>query len=240
MTDIPLTRQGLIETLTHVEKLLNGLTSWVRAKQEPLTIDDLKVVTVYPLHMMGLLPHFDLTVEVSDWVPSGLIDARGTNIWTDQSTITLLVNPSDTEYDMTGEDPRNKLRWSLTLSTIFDALSHELIHVYQNLRRRERGVTSYQRNPSVREVACIGYEDEDENGLYLCKPDEVDAYAYNAASQIYRQCRSLAESIDFLRRRDKDKWIETLAFFFKHIRRDSSLAHRFWTKVTRYLVDKYQ
>jgi hypothetical protein len=80
----------------------------------------------------------------------------------------LVTNPNDTHLILDQD------LWNLFVNRLADSLAHELIHMYQ-ARSRNFLFVEYQRH---RTIAL------DENLVYLSDPDEIDAYAYNIATEL--------------------------------------------------------
>ena len=80
----------------------------------------------------------------------------------------IVTNPNDDQFIL------DKPLWDLFVNRLADSLAHELIHMYQS-RTREF-------IPVEHRVYRKSYIDE--NLVYLSDPDEVDAYAYNIATEL--------------------------------------------------------
>jgi len=80
----------------------------------------------------------------------------------------MVTNPND-DYIILGQE-----EWTLFVTRLADSLAHELIHMRQTRARDFLFVEHKARkNTTV-----------DENLLYLSDPDEIDAYAYNIATEL--------------------------------------------------------
>ena len=80
----------------------------------------------------------------------------------------LVTNPNDSHLIL-DED-----LWNLFVNRLADSLAHELIHMYQARARNFLFVEHRQH----RTIAL------DDNLIYLSDPDEIDAYAYNIATEL--------------------------------------------------------
>ena len=87
-----------------------------------------------------------------------------------KSSIELIIvtNPNDDQFIL------DKPLWDLFVNRLADSLAHELIHMHQS---RTRDFIPVEHK--VHRKAYI-----DENLVYLSDPDEVDAYAYNIATEL--------------------------------------------------------
>lgn len=80
----------------------------------------------------------------------------------------LVTNPNDTHLIL------DKDLWDLFVNRLADSLAHELIHMYQ-ARARNFLFVEHQARRNIQ---------IDENLIYLSDPDEIDAYAYNIATEL--------------------------------------------------------
>lgn len=80
----------------------------------------------------------------------------------------IVTNPNDNEFIL------DKPLWDLFVTRLADSLAHELIHMDQS---RTRDFIPVEHK--VYRKSCL-----DENLAYLSDPDEVDAYAYNIATEL--------------------------------------------------------
>jgi hypothetical protein len=80
----------------------------------------------------------------------------------------IVTNPSDHQFIL------DKPLWDLFVNRLADSLAHEMIHMHQS-RTRDFITVDYK----VPYTAHL-----DENLVYLSDPDEVDAYAYNIATEL--------------------------------------------------------
>ena len=87
-----------------------------------------------------------------------------------KSSIELIIvtNPTDDQFIL------DKPLWDLFVNRLADSLAHELIHMHQS---RTRDFIPVEHK--VHRKAFI-----DENLVYLSDPDEIDAYAYNIATEL--------------------------------------------------------
>ena len=82
--------------------------------------------------------------------------------------VVLVTNPNDKHLILDEE------LWELFVRRLADSLAHELIHMYQARARDFLHVEHRARhNASL-----------DENLVYLSNPDEIDAYAFNIATEL--------------------------------------------------------
>ena len=82
--------------------------------------------------------------------------------------LVFVTNPND-EYLILDEE-----LWTLLVNRLADSLAHELIHMRQSRDREFLFVEHH----SKRKIAI------DENLVYLSDPDEIDAYAFNIATEL--------------------------------------------------------
>ena len=80
----------------------------------------------------------------------------------------LVTNPNDKHLILDDE------LWNLFVNRLADSLAHELIHMYQARARN----FLYVEHQARRNIQI------DENLVYLSDPDEIDAYAYNIATEL--------------------------------------------------------
>jgi pyrimidine operon attenuation protein/uracil phosphoribosyltransferase len=80
----------------------------------------------------------------------------------------LVTNPNDSHLILDDD------LWNLFVNRLADSLAHELIHMFQARSRNFLFVEHRQH----RTIAL------DENLVYLSDPDEIDAYAYNIATEL--------------------------------------------------------
>ena len=92
----------------------------------------------------------------------------------------LVTNPNDSHLIL-DED-----LWNLFVNRLADSLAHELIHMFQARSRNFLFVEHRQH----RTIAL------DENLVYLSDPDEIDAYAYNIATELREHPNPLSKLIN--------------------------------------------
>ena len=80
----------------------------------------------------------------------------------------LVTNPNDKHLILDNE------LWELFVNRLADSLAHELIHMYQARARN----FLYVEHQARRNIQI------DDNLVYLSDPDEIDAYAYNIATEL--------------------------------------------------------
>ena len=194
---------------------------------------DILVNCVFPLHIMNISHEVFFHEKEDHYVPQGTVDFYGYfGDYDNKIHIDIVFNPNDTEYYW------NFPLWAYIRSIYIDTLCHEFMHLNQYEKRLLNGITTTQRNPSFKEFKSIEQDDEFENGLYLIKPDEVEAHAYNFASQLFRRYRNIEESLEALRKCDFDN-IEIYDFYSKYIKKNSYIFKRLLKKTTWYLIHKY-
>jgi hypothetical protein len=82
--------------------------------------------------------------------------------------LVLVTNPNDKHLIL------DQGGWDLFVNRLADTLAHELIHMRQS---RSRDFLEIEQSLNRRTVV-------DENLAYLSNPDEIDAYAYNIATEL--------------------------------------------------------
>ena len=92
----------------------------------------------------------------------------------------LVTNPNDSHLIL------DQSLWQLFLNRLADSLDHELIHMYQARSREFLHVENRARR---------GLE-IDENLAYLSDLDEIDAYAYNIATELREHANPLSKLIN--------------------------------------------
>jgi hypothetical protein len=92
----------------------------------------------------------------------------------------LVTNPNDSHLILDDE------LWDLFVNRLADSLAHELIHMYQ-ARSRNFLFVEHRRH---RTIAL------DENLVYLSDPDEIDAYAYNIATELREHPNPLSKILN--------------------------------------------
>jgi len=92
----------------------------------------------------------------------------------------LVTNPNDTHLILDQE------LWDLFVNRLADSLAHELIHMYQ---ARSRNFL-YVEHQARRNIQI------DDNLVYLSDPDEIDAYAYNIATELREHPNPLSKLIN--------------------------------------------
>jgi hypothetical protein len=80
----------------------------------------------------------------------------------------LVTNPNDSHLILDDN------LWNLFVNRLADSLAHELIHMFQ-ARSRNFLFVEHRRHRTIT---------LDENLVYLSDPDEIDAYAYNIATEL--------------------------------------------------------
>lgn len=109
-----------------------------------------------------------LEVEASEVNINAFYDAERDERKKISIELVFVTNPND-DYLILDED-----LWTLLVNRLADSLAHELIHMRQ---ARDRDFLSVDHR-SKRNIAI------DENLVYLSDPDEIDAYAYNIATEL--------------------------------------------------------
>ena len=89
----------------------------------------------------------------------------------------LVTNPNDSHLILDDD------LWNLFVNRLADSLAHELIHMFQ-ARSRNFLFVEHRRH---RTIAL------DENLVYLSDPDEIDAYAYNIATELREHLNPLSK-----------------------------------------------
>ena len=92
----------------------------------------------------------------------------------------LVTNPNDIHLILDRE------LWELFVNRLADSLAHELIHMYQ-ARARNFVYVEHQARRNIQ---------LDENLVYLSDPDEIDAYAYNIATELREHPKPLEKLIN--------------------------------------------
>jgi pyrimidine operon attenuation protein/uracil phosphoribosyltransferase len=92
----------------------------------------------------------------------------------------LVTNPNDSHLILDDN------LWNLFVNRLADSLAHELIHMFQARSRNFLFVEHRQH----RTIAL------DENLVYLSDPDEIDAYAYNIATELREHPNPLSKLIN--------------------------------------------
>ena len=92
----------------------------------------------------------------------------------------LVTNPNDSHLILDDD------LWNLFVNRLADSLAHELIHMFQARSRNFLFVEHRQH----RTIAL------DENLVYLSDPDEIDAYAYNIATELREHPNPLSKLIN--------------------------------------------
>ena len=92
----------------------------------------------------------------------------------------LVTNPNDTHLILDQE------LWDLFVNRLADSLAHELIHMYQARTRN----FLYVEHQARRNIQI------DDNLVYLSDPDEIDAYAYNIATELREHPNPLSKLIN--------------------------------------------
>ena len=220
-----------VNAMTHLEKFLGGLDK--KLTNTDLSRKDILIYAVYPLHMIGMDSQVFFHEKEDDYVPRGTVDFAGRYEGMDKRVhIDIIYHPEDTVYNW------NEWLWAYIRGIYFDTLSHEIMHIYQNEKREAVGIADHQRLVTHKEYKCIANQDEDENGLYLINPDEVEAYAYNLASQLFRRYRSYEGALHALRKQHFNN-IETVVYYSKFIKANSYIHKRLMKKTVHYLTLKY-
>ena len=219
------------EVTTKIEHLTKELDTKIIGHR--MNRKDILVNSVFPLYVTDMMSEFFFHEVDSEYIPKGTVDYYGRFDANDKSVhIEIIHNPEDTEYRWTAP------LWGYIRGVYFDTISHEMVHIYQNERRKETGITDTQRNPTKKEFKCLYRDDEAENGLYLISPDEVEAHSYNFASQLFRRYRSVEDALQALRTGKFDS-IETFDVYVNYIKKNSYVYKRLMKKTTWYLLNKY-
>jgi hypothetical protein len=92
----------------------------------------------------------------------------------------LVTNPNDKHLILDNE------LWELFVNRLADSLAHELIHMYQARARN----FLYVEHQARRNIQI------DENLVYLSDPDEIDAYAYNIATELREHPNPLSKLVN--------------------------------------------
>jgi pyrimidine operon attenuation protein/uracil phosphoribosyltransferase len=92
----------------------------------------------------------------------------------------LVTNPNDTHLILDND------LWNLFINRLADSLAHELIHMYQARARN----FLYVEHQARRNIQI------DENLVYLSDPDEIDAYAYNIATELREHPNPLSKLVN--------------------------------------------
>lgn len=215
-----------------IERLVDA-TDFIVADGKPLKKASLFAMLYWISSNLGVPTMFIGKSKNAKYVPKGMFDLEGRYDSSEHNVqVTFIFNPEDKEE----LSPMKWVVWQYMKGMIFDVLSHEICHFYQDDKRRIRGVQSYQRMISQKEFSTIVKNDINETGLYLLNPDEIEAHAYNAASQMYRKYGGLNEALQALR---CGKYCETIEYYREFIATDQKPYKRFIKKVMTFLVDKY-
>ena len=89
----------------------------------------------------------------------------------------LVTNPNDSHLILDAD------LWNLFVNRLADSLAHELIHM-QQARARDFLYVEHQARRNIQ---------IDENLVYLSDPDEIDAYAYNIATELREHSNPLSK-----------------------------------------------
>jgi hypothetical protein len=92
----------------------------------------------------------------------------------------LVTNPNDSHLIL------DTTLWNLFVNRLADSLAHELIHMYQARARN----FLYVEHQARRNIQI------DDNLVYLSDPDEIDAYAYNIATELREHQNPLSKLIN--------------------------------------------
>jgi len=119
-------------------------------------------------------------------------------------TVLFSYNPVDNYLTITGK------RFTAMCHTIADVILHEIIHMRQ---ARSRG---FKTIPGFSSYAESNKQRKEQN--YLGDPDEIDAYGFNIACDLYERLgshRAVAEHLNthLDNRRKKDSWFKYLKTF---------------------------
>lgn len=194
---------------------------------------DILLCCIYPLKESKIWDNFFIHEKEQDYIPRGTIDFSGRYSPEDGMIhLNIIHHPEDKEYVF------NAPLWAYLRGIYVDTVCHEIIHLYQFKMREKVGINDCQRNPSYKEFKCISQYDKHENGLYLIRPDEVECYAYNFASQLFRRYRDLNKALDALRNNVFDD-IDTYDYYIRYIKKNSHVFKRLIKKTVWYLIHKY-
>lgn len=92
----------------------------------------------------------------------------------------LVTNPNDSHLILDTD------LWDLWVNRLADSLAHELIHMRQ-ARARDFLYVEHQARRNIQ---------TDENLVYLSDPDEIDAYAYNIATELREHSNPLSKILN--------------------------------------------
>lgn len=218
----------LIRKLTEIEYSLRFLDDKIIGKE--LSRKDIAVAVIFPLNISGFDSAFFLHEVDNEEIVKGIVNIRGE--FTGVGHIYIEHNPEDETYVW------NEVLWTYVKGMMFDTISHELCHLYQYDIREMRGVTDIQRIVSKKEYKSILLYDDNDSGIYLAGPDEVEAYSYNLASQLFRKYRSVDAAIAVLRS-GECKDLEVYQYVSDFIKKDSYIWKRYMKKTIFYLINKY-
>lgn len=215
----------------HLEEIVQVLND--KVANTKMNRKDILVWCMFPVKVTGIEHEVFFHEKEDAYVPQGTVDFYGRFDGNDNKIhIEIIFNPKDNEFYW------NLPLWGYIRSIYIDTLCHEIVHLHQFEKRFLNGITTTQRNPSKKEFKCIIEDDEAENGLYLIEPDEVEAYAYNFASQLFRRYRDVDVALDALRKQTFNN-IEVYDFYSRYIKNNSHIHKRLMKKTTWYLLTKY-
>ena len=227
-----MTKRDLLHLTTDIEMFLQDMDKVVVDKI--ITLKDIAVVIAYPLYRTGINEDFVIKFKEDKRVIGGIVNVSGNYL--SEGTIVIEYNPEDKEYVW------NKVLWTFVKGMIFDTLSHEVVHWYQFQKRMGPPCCPWQRIPSKKEYKCLYRcltNIEHEDCLYIIKPDEVEAYSYNAASQLFRKYRSVDAALNTLRVCKWEDAPEAITLITPCIKRNSYMFKRYLKKIVFYLMNKY-
>jgi len=167
---------------------------------------------------------FELEIEKVSDLPDEFVISGAFN----EDTLKIEFNYTDKEIFIT------EILWDYLYNDFPGFIKHEILH-YQQFKIRDNLDKETYRELEGGRIDRDGPKYIDGN---LGHKDEIEAYAMNAASEIYRKFKK--DSINIIQKDIKKtvKVSDAMSDYYKLVRKDKKLWNKFISKVILYLKDK--
>lgn len=135
----------------------------------------------------------------------------------------------------------NDIQWKNIRGSIFDTIAHELIHLYTALNRSGFTKRTLLNGKEISSFAKFTIKNSSyyETALYLAQPEEIEAFAFNIACQLFRRFNDVDTCISYMKSSLKYQRIENLNEYTFYFNADSYVLKRLYKRIILHLENKY-